>query len=874
MLFLVCLCAPPLSAQKARWKKLNTEVTELYKQGKFEQGIPVAQEALKVGESTFGPTNVNVATSLNNLAEFYVAQGRYGEAEPLLVRALGIREKALGPEHPYVATSLNNLAELYRQQGRYGEATPLEKRALGIWEKARGPRHPDVATSLSNLANLYWDQNRYGEAEPLYKRALAIQEKTLGPDNPAVATSLNDLANLYWEQRRYGEAEPLYKRALAIYEKALGPDHPYVATSLNNQAALYELQGRYGEAEPLYERALGIREKALGPDHPDVAWSLHNLAGLYHAAGVPVKAAELYDRSLTITARLFDYYFTYMSEKERLEFVGAYASQFPDYFSFCLSYREQLPELVGKMYDVVLWEKGFIAQSVAALRARIRASGDSEAFRLLEQLTQKKSLLAKLVTGPPESEPQNQAARRAQIEQLEKESNDIEKELVNRSGTLAEAKRLEQVSWRDVQKILKEDEAAVEIVRFPFHVGKQPTGISYYVALVLTPETTAGPKFVVLGEAGKLESELIADYRRFVSPEGTAEPSSPSDKSSFFDAFWKPLEPVLGNSTRIYWSPDGLLNQVSLGIAPDAKGRLLLESHDLHVVSSTKDILRQKRSATDNSAVLVGNPLFDLDEKRHREAKTQMEKAVRSEAGTGVAGNALRSRELRGGMLTPLPGTKAEIEALKALLEKQKWQVEVDTGEDALKERLMQVRGPRVLHLATHGFFLPEQSQNLRDPMLSQTASEAASGTEDPMLRSGLFLAGANRTLAGRAPAPDLDDGILTAYEATELNLQGTELVVLSACDTGLGQTQAGEGVFGLRRALQEAGAESVLMSMWSVPDQETRELMELFYTHWLDGEEKHAALRHAELEEREVVQKRYGRDLPYYWGAFVLVGR
>jgi len=178
------------------------------------------------------------------------------------------------------------------------------------------------------------------------------------------------------------------------------------------------------------------------------------------------------------------------------------------------------------------------------------------------------------------------------------------------------------------------------------------------------------------------------------------------------------------------------------------------------------------------------------------------------------------------------------------------------------------VRKPRVLHIATHGFFQSDQKRTF-----TELRGERPSGLEDPMLRSGLFFAGANRTLAGQPAAPDLEDGILTAYEMTGLNLQGTELVVLSACETGLGQVAAGEGVFGLRRALQVAGAEAVLMSMWSVPDRETQELMTGFYGKWLGGKEKHAALREAQLELRETVRARYGQDLPYYWGAFVLVG-
>jgi CHAT domain-containing protein len=223
---------------------------------------------------------------------------------------------------------------------------------------------------------------------------------------------------------------------------------------------------------------------------------------------------------------------------------------------------------------------------------------------------------------------------------------------------------------------------------------------------------------------------------------------------------------------------------------------------------------------------------------------------------------------MRGEGLAPLPGTELELRAIHVLLTQKQWRVVEVSKENALKTRLLGVKSPRALHLATHGFFLAEPGG------ASGSTSRESPAMDDPMLRAGLFFAGANRTLSGEPSAPGLDDGILTAYEATGLNLHGTELVVLSACETGLGQTKSGEGVFGLRRAFQEAGAESLMMSMWSVPDRETKELMARFYRKWLAGKEKHLALREAQLEMREVVRKRYGVDFPFYWGAFVLVGR
>jgi tetratricopeptide (TPR) repeat protein len=279
---------------------LNRAGVYLHGRGRYSDAEPLYVRALAIREKALGPEHLDLANSLNNLAELYWVQGQYAKAEPLHHRALAIREKALGPEHPDVANSLNGLAGLYRIQGKYAKAEPLYHRSLAIRERALGSEHPAVGGSLNSLAELYYAQGQYARAEPLHQRALAIREKALGPEHTTVATSLNNLALLYSAQGQYEKAEPLYVRALAIWEKALGLEHPYVATSLNNLALLYEAQGQYEKAEPLYVRALAIREKALGPEHLDLANSLNGLAGLYRIQGQYAKAEPLYQRALAI----------------------------------------------------------------------------------------------------------------------------------------------------------------------------------------------------------------------------------------------------------------------------------------------------------------------------------------------------------------------------------------------------------------------------------------------------------------------------------------------------------------------------------------------------------------------------------------------
>ncbi len=849
-------------------------------EGRYKEAEALFTRAISIDIKALGPYHPGTAYEVIGLASLYQSQARFGEAEPLFKAAVKIFEKALGPEHPTVATALNNLALLYEAQGRYAEAEPLLKRALAINAKVLGPNHANVAANLTGLAAVYRDQGHYKEAEALLKHALDIDEKALGPENITVAAALELLAGLYELQSRFAEAEPLYSRSLGITVKALGADNPRVAASLNNFATALKEEGLYAQAEPIFKRAIAIDEKSLGPDHPDLATSLGNLALLYYVQGHYADTAPLFDRTLEIVHKRFQYAFAYMSEKDRLQFLATVQGIFPAYFSFALADREKDPAVAARMYDVLLWEKGLVGTSVAALRAQVAASGDPKAVELLDNLTTKKSEASQLsATRPP-----NWAETQSRINA---EANALEQQLARRVSSLGEKDALAKATWQDVQKALRPEDAAVEYVRFRFHDGKQFTSNFLYAALVLTPKSKL-PTLIVLGEAHKLEATPISDYRLAVGKTRGVSPKAPlpgqpgaatsANSSAAYEAFWKPLEPALAGAKRVYVSPDGVLNQIPIGLFADANGQLLLEKYDLRIVNSTKDILRTQHSASSKTAVLVGNPKFDLSEADQRAAleklksgSTPQETQLATATPPPTAATSQRSRDDKGGPLPPLPATQVEIDAVAKLLKEAGWQPDTYTADRALEEVLDRQKGPRLVHVATHGFFLTDQdvarqNSNPNDPPAIH---------EDPMLRSGLFFAGADRAESGAPPAAGMEDGVLTAYKATQLNLQGTELVVLSACETGLGEQQNGEGVFGLRRALQEAGAESILMSMWSVPDRETQELMTLFYANWLAGQDKHEALRQAQLKERETVRQRYaGKDLPFYWGAFVLVGR
>ena len=825
------------------------------RQARFQEAEPLYRQALDIEVKVFGAEHLQTARVLDSMGRLYSAEARYPEAEAAFQRARAIREKALGKDHPSVAIVLAGLAVVREQQGRMGEAEALYRQALGIDEKALGPESLEVATVLNGLGALYLEAAHNDVAFPLLQRALAIHEKLLGTLHPDVAGDLLRLAESDAAAGKVDEAGTLYERVIAIDEKLYGASGYQVASPLLQLATLRQRQSKFAEAETLGKRALAIVEAAVGPAHPDVRSPLVNLATTYYGMGKIDVASTYFDRELANLAKQLETGFAYMSERERLQFLSSTPGAYPMFFSFAVANRDRDASLAGKMYDVLLWEKGLVASNSAALRAKILDSGDQESLKLFDQLTAKRTQLAALASAKAE----DATAWRKQMAQLDGEAGAIESALVKRSTALADGKSLARVTWHDVQKGLKPDEAAVEYARFQFHDGAGWSSQVAYAAVILTPN--AAPKTVLLGNAAKIESDVMTAYRADVAKTrgvsldgGKATVPAGTGMAAGYTAFWKPLEAALGGAKRVYVAGDGILNQIPMALFADGSGKLILEQYDLREVNSTKDILRAHQDASGKSAVVVGNPAFDLSEAGQRAALAKLN-------GQTVPAPA-EEKTHAGTPLPPLPGTQAEAEGVAQALKKAGWQVGLYTGNQALEEAVARVRSPRVMHIATHGFFLP------RPPDTQKT------GVRDPMLRSGLFFAGADRARAGERPAAGLEDGVLTAYEATQLHLEGTELVVLSACETGLGQQANGEGVFGLRRGLQEAGAERVLMSLWPVPDHETEELMTLFYQQWLTGMDPHEALRRAQLKERDTVKERYGKDLPYYWGAFVLVGR
>ncbi|WP_240360910.1 CHAT domain-containing tetratricopeptide repeat protein [Pyxidicoccus caerfyrddinensis] len=827
-------------------------------QGLYDQAEPLYHRALAIWEEAFGKDHAVVGSGLNNLAILYLSRGLYGQAEPHFQRALAIREAALGKNHPDVATSLNNLANVYMRQGLYDRADPLYQRALAIREAALGKNHPDVATTLHNLALVYDEQGLYGRAEPLYLRALAIEEAALDKNHPTIATSLNNLAIVYKAQGLYDRAEPLYRRALAIREVALGGNHPDIAQSLENLGNIYAEQGRYGRAEPLYQRALAIWEAALGKNPPQVASLLNSIALIRLAQRRPGAAVPLFTRAFAVSELRLRHEALDFSESRLASFLQHLRVDAQVLNALVRAHPEDA-RVRSLALSAVLLMKGRSVEETANISRTLYRSLGAEDRRTFERLRGLRTQLANLsLEGPGSRSPADYQQR---LNTLAVQGDSLEAELAKRSAplrALTALPRPAEIVGR-VAAFLPKDGALVEFVAYedrplvprPGTPRTGPPAQLRYLALVLFPD--ASTRALDLGPAAPIE--LAATRLR----DGLAirDAQFQASAQALYRLAFQPLLPILGETRRLFLSPDGQLSLVPFAALHDGR-RFLLDSFDFTYLTSGKDLLPRPQDIPPSSSVFV---LADPD--FHASPRTEPPGQTRRSASLDRFFSTLRA-DLVTSTWVPLPGTRQEAQGIQRLLP----QAQLFLGPEATKERLLKLPTPGILHIATHGFFLEDAPAPSGSRAIGHFGAlgDDPVAPRDPLLRSGLALVGA------RAPEPDAssprsDAALVTALELAGLDLWGTQLVVLSACDTGRGDVKLGQGVSGLRRAMVVAGAETLVMSLWKVDDGFTHLLMEAYYANLLAGQGRASALREA------MRSLRASRPHPHYWAPFISLG-
>ncbi len=762
------------------------------------------------------------ANILNNLGLLYYEQGKYELAQSNLQQALNILEIITGKDSISTYSTLNYLGDLARAQANYPQAESYYQRNLSILKSNLAEQAPLIAVTLNDLGSLYTEAEQYQKAEPLFQEALKIAENS--QENPLIAATLNNLANLYGEQKRFTEAEPLLQRALSLLEQSEGPNSANVASSLNNLATLYSEQGNYSQAEPLLNRALGILKQVKGNEHPDMATTLGNLSWVKRQTGNIDQAIDLLSQAMEIEEKNISVVLASGSESQKQAYMNKLADSTKAAISLHAQAAPNNPQALNLALTTVLRRKGRILDALTDNIQALRANLTPEDQVLLEQLANIRSQLSSLIfkgvgSANPEQSQQEIATLKAKAEQ-------IEATLANRSAQFRT--KSEAVTIEKVQQLIPSDGVLVEMVSYyPYDPTiKDWISSPRYLAYILPKQ--GQPTWVDLGDAATINSAMVSLRKSIVSRSNTVKQTG----KTLYDLVFAPIRKIVGNTPKILLSPDSQLNLMPFAALTDENGQYLLENYSIIYLSTGRDLLRSESSTKPGQTpVVMADPDYDNPGNPNSSPVFSQNRAIETK----------RSSQLATVKVGPLPGTALEVRAIAPLLQG----VTVLTRSNATENALKQLKGPILLHIATHGFFFA----NLKN--------------ENPLLRSGLALAGFNPRQSGS------EDGVLTALETASLNLQGTKLVVLSACETGLGEVANGEGVYGLRRSLVMAGAETQIISLWQVDDFGTKDLMVGYYEGIYKGEARGEALRDQQL--KMLRNPKY--EHPFFWAPFILSG-
>ena len=845
-----------------------------FKMGDYKEAIRFGIEILEMDKNIYGESSFDYAVDLNNLALYNANWGRYTDAIRLAEKALNALEKTLGKEHPYYAGCLINLAAYISRLGNYSTSIRLGKEALEILKINTYA----YFNTLSNLSTFIADSGNYSEAIQYVTEALNVCEKTLSDSCSNYALYLHNLSGYKYKVGHYEEAVRFTIKALDIRKKVLGKNHPEYAVSLRFLSNLKFHLGNYSDAIQLMKETLDIYKNKLGEKHPYYITALHDLAYYNSCVSNHTEATKLYAEVTTLYSDLILSTFADLTPYEQSMFWSKYYN----YFNTELpqrAYALSNDSLYASAYNGILLSKGLLLNAETEMKKLLQESGDTAVVTLYEQARTNRILLNKTLERPVNE-------RYFNVDSLQRLIKRQEQELIQRSKTYGDFTHNLAINWQEVQKELDATDIAVEFLAFP--TGKDSV---MYAALTLKQGAEL-PEMVPLFEEEQLKQIV---------------PSNLYSTTDLYKLVWQPMEEKLKGVKNIYFAPSGELYNIAIESLPDTDSTLVSDRFNLYRLSSTRQLALVGENHEGNGARIYGGLKYDTgvsqlvkDNLKYKRDESLV--STRSFEDSFIAD----SLHLRSGA-EELPGTKIEAENIKRSLDRAHVKNELYTDTIGTEASFKAMSGKRIktLHIATHGFYWTErEAQQLKKLNFLQLDDNNRSPyVEDKALtRSGLLMSGANNALMGIEMPEEIDNGILTAKEIAGLDLRGLDLVVLSACQTGLGEI-TGDGVFGLQRGFKKAGAQSLLMSLWKVDDQATQMLMTQFYANLIKGQSKYEALREAqryvrdyETEETVIVnevtpsqkrrmerqgitweaQKEVRKIHPYahpkYWAAFILL--
>jgi CHAT domain-containing protein len=807
--------------------ELNTaqQLSNLFIQlGRYSATEELLTKLISEYEKLYGKTSLRLVEPLTNKGRLALAKGDYTEADKIALRANQIATTVYGDKSSKTASTQKLLGDIDYAIGDYDRAEDNIQKALASQEKQFGRNHIEVAKSLAQLSLIkFYKGDKFAEVEKLMQEAQGIMGNRLGKDNPQYADILKNVAVINIAAKKYNAAFASLTQAEGIWRAKTG------SKGNINTAAIFTLTGdvfyqikNYKKSEEFYTQAKGIYEKYFNRTHPEYVKILSKQAKVYYMEKDFKRSKKNIEEALGNYENFIKQYFPALSEREKAKYWNTIKGDFEFYNTLAFGQLEDFRDLSGKVYNYQLLTKALLLSSSIKIRQRILSSTDENLKSTYNLWVQKKEFLTNALSMSSEQLTVNAIDPAALTNEVEK----LERTLSEKSELFGQSFESKKITYENVQKSLTKNEVAIEMVRYR-HFDHTFTDSIIYVALYVKNDN-ARPKVIELPEGHRMETRFFKYFRNSIT-------SKTEDQFSY-KVFWEPIQKEIGLSTVIYLSPDGVYNQLNLEAIPTPDGKFVIDNSNIVLVSNTKDLylrkVKSKGGVPSNTATMFGNPTFYLSASANQR-------------------------------IASLPGTEKEVNELQDLLKQKGWKTTEYVEGSATEDRVKELESPKIFHVATHGFTTPtvEKVEN------SELTGSEAELNENPLMKTGLLLKGAGDILDKTNCNYNIESGILTAYEAMSLNLDKTDLVVLSACETGLGEIANGEGVYGLQRAFLVAGAKVLIMSMFKVDDEATQKLVLNFYKKWLTT----TNMRQSFVDAKKELRVEYPE--PIYWGAFMMIG-
>lgn len=832
-------------------KLLNNMGTYYSHLNNYKTAIELLETALPIFEMTVNKQHPDYLRCLSDLSAVHMAGGNLEKADELANESNDIHELIIDEDNTKYAMSLSKQADIFASNGNYQRAIENEQKAFDIFQKRNDKNN--MTLSLCNLATYWAKDGKLDKAYKMAQRSLDVFQENK-EENAYYAQALNNTSLLYYYGENYQAATQYGLEAQQVYEHIGDTANIIYARILANNAMLSFVNNQLAPAIEMAQRALDINVRILGGEHPDLVPLLYNLAVYYSKANNRKEAEQKYMKALSLQSEDVRTNFLHLTSQER----EGYWNQKSYIFKYApmIAYQDTLNKRMATMaYNALLFRKGILLNSDIDFRGIIRASGNKDLYQRYNKLEELQHQLADYYKLPTHIN--------GFPKQIQNEIYQLERTLVHDCKEYGSFTDDLKINVDQVSQALQEDEAAIEFADIYIN-GRGNT----YLAFLLRKDQIY-PKLIRLFSDDELHSLKYGgvDFMEAMHTRSGIDSIYSDDR--FGKMLWKPLMGELDGVRRLFFSPTSMFYQLGIEYLQYDTLRIN-DMFEINRVSSTKILAKRNlRSFAIASATVYGGLYYDMslsqlqEQHDHQAGRDQISFA---EMGNIDINRVADSLSLRGGVIY-LPGTLLEANNVGEQLMQNGIQTDMKIGDEGTEEsfKALNGQGSSIIHIATHGFYINQKDVRRKNKQLAFLGG-LAEDLSNPLNYSGLLLSGANYVLQGGKLPKDFEDGILTAKEIAQIDLSKTDMVVLSACQTGVGEIRE-DGVFGIQRGFKKAGVRSLMMSLWNVDDKATVKMMSLFYQYLMEGHSKLDALKKAQEKMRKS-----NFCNPFFWSSFVLL--